>query len=420
MSNLAPSIIEGMNSSSLPKLACAAISMAATALCHADITAFGASFYADVEQAADGFPGAVPYTSAIYYITSNPFSDANGAELNGPAGTVPFYFVGEGILYCTNGSTIGFPGLQGLWPTGTYSYDVNSGAFAGQSGTFNIPSHDFAFTTPYFLGTGYSQMQLCTAGVPKTVNWLPGSAPAGYSDAYASITLVDYTKDYLLYTNYGPIGSYTSQTLDGSVLRSGHHCVLQVDYVSSYTGPVDPVFGIAPVRSFLRRTYQYFQVQASPGTVAGVFHLGQVGSPNFENFSVDVLDSSGNVLESHDLQTGYYGYYAFDSALRGTYSVRYRTPKFISRIIHNVDFAAGENNIVAELPNGDIDENGEVGIGDYLILAEYFDRDAATDPDWATVLGQGFAPREADISRDSEVGLTDYLILVSNFDLVSE
>ena len=93
--NLAPCIIKGMNSSSLPKLACAAAAMAATALCHALIY-YDASFYADVEQSADGFPGADPITSANFYFYTEQFIDATAAELNGPAGTVPFYVVRGG------------------------------------------------------------------------------------------------------------------------------------------------------------------------------------------------------------------------------------------------------------------------------------------------------------------------------------
>ena len=328
--------------------------------------------------------------------------------------------MGGADLNCTKGSAVGLPGLMGLWPTGEYRIDITSGTLAGLSLPFFLWGHEFASNTPYFLGTGYSQMQFCRAGVPQTVNWLRGEG-VPYGETH--IRLVDYTQDGLPWGEGGAIESYTSQTIPGSVLRSGHHYRLKLVYETAYTAgsySLDGGLNMIYAQAFFHRgTHINFQVQANPGTVAGVFHLGQVGSPNFENFSVDVLDSSGNVLESHDLQTGHYGYYAFDSALRGTYSVRYRTPKFISRIIHNVDFAAGENNIVAELPNGDIDENGEVGIGDYLILAEFFDRRAG-QRDWATVLGNGFAPREADISRDSAVGLTDYLILLSNFDLVSE
>ncbi len=104
----------------------------------------------------------------------------------------------------------------------------------------------------------------------------------------------------------------------------------------------------------------------------------------------------------------------------GDYDVRIRGPHWLSRLRSSQALSANLGaNQDADLINGDVDGDDVVTVFDYAALSNYFDKSSG-DPDWATVGGDGFAPRDADVDGDEAVTVFDYSVLSGNFDRSGE
>ena len=85
-----------------------------------------------------------------------------------------------------------------------------------------------------------------------------------------------------------------------------------------------------------------------------------------------------------------------------------KTGHWLSKSRLNIPLVAGNPLPIAmPLRNGDVDEDNEVSIFDYIILSQNFGR---------VVRGIGTDPN-ADLDGDGEVTIFDYIILSQNFGL---
>ncbi len=104
------------------------------------------------------------------------------------------------------------------------------------------------------------------------------------------------------------------------------------------------------------------------------------------------------------------------NALPQPIDVVIEVPKYLRARIEDVPFEWNEYFVQATLFGGDVDEDNEITIFDYIILSEYFDRDSS-QAGWNTVGANGFAPSDADLDGDGAVTIFDYLLISENFGL---
>jgi hypothetical protein len=84
-----------------------------------------------------------------------------------------------------------------------------------------------------------------------------------------------------------------------------------------------------------------------------------------------------------------------------------KAPTFLSKVVSNVDIQnVGVHGLVATLINGDVDDDGEVGPGDFELVVANF--------------GTSVGPELGDLDRDGEVGPSDFEIVVANFGIAGE
>lgn len=113
------------------------------------------------------------------------------------------------------------------------------------------------------------------------------------------------------------------------------------------------------------------------------------------------------------------GTYKFYEPASGTYDLRFRTGHFLKRLKFGVTLSAGtQQDISFDLLGGDINGDNTVGRSDYLMLSAAFGKTSA-DSDWNNY-SNGTVPSACDINFDGAVDMGDYLILAKNFDMRSD
>ncbi len=386
----------------------------------ASVTAYGVTHYADWTQISNAQPATNPTVAPIWYIAFGDLANVTSARVTGPNSFNQNMFrVADGLFYAYDSvSYNSIASYIAAHPVGTYNYQITGGTLAGTTGTLQLPAYNFPSTVPYLTGTSYSSLQMAPAGVPRSIQFNAFTANAGYDIAYTLLYIIDFTKDYLVFSNSGAPGVYIAETIPASLMRSGHRCGYQLQFVVSHTG-TGSNFGLKPNYAFISRAAGTFQVKADPGTISGQLTLEARGATNFIPFKVQILDGSGNVLETHTDVSGYSGYYAVNTSLTGTHDVRFIVGKHLSKVVKNVNLNAGQDAINPTLLAGDLDEDNAITVFDYSILSNYFDK-SYLDADWTTVGADGYRPIDADVDQDNFVTVVDYSYISSNFDKAGE
>lgn len=100
-----------------------------------------------------------------------------------------------------------------------------------------------------------------------------------------------------------------------------------------------------------------------------------------------------------------------DNLLPGTYNLAAKHSNHL-RLVWPSAFMTGPgvSGLVFDLPNGDSDDDNEIGIGDYALLSLAFNS-APGDPNWNIT---------ADLNGDDMVDIGDYAILSQNYGLVGD
>ncbi|HRI44253.1 MAG TPA: hypothetical protein PLL78_00055 [Fimbriimonadaceae bacterium] len=110
------------------------------------------------------------------------------------------------------------------------------------------------------------------------------------------------------------------------------------------------------------------------------------------------LDGSGN-YSTTDLP-----------AIPGSYLVSVKLRPGLRRTVGPVNTGTGASGVDMAMPNGDIDDDNEIAIGDYSLLSTAFGSGPA-DPNWDPF---------ADLDGDDEVTIGDYAILSQNFGMIGD
>lgn len=372
------------------------------------IFSFGATYLSSYEQVSD----AEPAPSTFNYFSANIYGDDGSLEL--ATLTLPDSTVFDlGIASFTNaymvyGSPIAstMAEIEAAYPAGDYVYQINAGSAAPDSAVLSIPATDFTNEIPYIDNGSWSSLQYCNAGDDRPLTWVATSNAGNAPILETSFYVFDYVlQGAVVHSTGGNSAITTGTTVPGTVLLSGHTYAYQLEYYSYYSYPALGFGGATGLSSYLRATVGYFHVAANPGTVSGQLTLSDYAYPTGMPITVDIVDGDGNVLDTQTFPLGSYGYYAFDTAVTGVKSLRFRSTHWLERQVSDVDLDIGQDTINPVLINGDIDQDNEVSIGDYAILSSVY----------GTFAGDPGYDLQADLDGDLEIGIGDYSILSANY-----
>lgn len=131
--------------------------------------------------------------------------------------------------------------------------------------------------------------------------------------------------------------------------------------------------------------------------------LDYVGSSAGRQVVVEVRNVGSTVaLESHVVTLDASGSGSFQTNRSGSFDLAAKASHWLRRVASGVNLPSGAS---FALPNGDVDDDNEVAIGDYSQLSLAFNS-APGDPNWNA---------EADLNGDEGVDIGDFSILSQNF-----
>lgn len=390
--------------------------LAVAAMASANVSGYGISFYMDHQQNSDLPPTDPPAIFEQATITLNTDNYFTAAELEFPTATSEEFAFAPPNFFIRGTQFDNLGDMEANRPAGDYTFRALAGPGAPQTAVLNVANYNFPDTTPYLDGGTWTAMTTTPADVDVEISWPKFGSQYSADQSTISFQLVDLTDGFV--TNLivsGFVGDIFGATIPAIYRRSGRHYFMVQTYATSYLFPSAGFGGAFAGYSFLRRNNAFFQVPASPGTIAGQLTLESVGNPQGDPVEVEILDLADNVVQTHSIFLGWMGYFAIETGLAGgPYRARFKGKHHISNS-DVFDIASGVGNVALTLKNGDIDNDNSVTIFDYIELSLAFGK-TRDDADFYTPGPSGFAPFQSDIDRDFEVTIFDYIILSGNFD----
>ncbi len=393
-----------MKSNSKLKFLCLLSStLFAAASSQALIVYYGLAKTVNYTQTSDAAPGIEDNAYFQAFVGANTIGDLLTGFVTFTDSTTQNFYADENQNYLNYYSppSATLADLETAYPSGLYGLDVTGGAESPNSVVMNFPSSDFTTDVPSLTGSSWSSLQLCAPGDDRLVTFGPYINGGFAAITETAIAVVDLTSTDLSTFGYGPSATYTSETILGTELKSGHRYSTQIT-TNSYTVTAGAGMGGADEYSeFIKGTYSQFRTDTLPGTVAGVITYNDAYTLPFEPLHVEVVGAGGVIEDSQDVYVGYYGYYAFDTNVTGVKSIRFKGRHWISTLIADVDLGVGQPDIDVSLRNGDIDGDNEVTNADYA--------------EWAANNGTFVTPNTSgDLDGDGEVTNSDYAIWAAN------
>jgi hypothetical protein len=295
---------------------------------------------------------------------------------------------------------------------------VTGGAGASPTpGSLSFPTHDYPNAVPALTGTSYSSLQFCNPNVARNVTW-GGFSNLGTTDNTSTFIIQDYMNPSSLFIASGGQGPGNSATIPAAYLKSGHYYGWSIQFDAARRVE-NAGFGDAlGYVGFTKRSQGTFSVRTIPGTVSGIILLDNYEFGYGKVVTVEILSTTGAVVETQDITLGYYGRYAFDTTQTGIRNIRFKASHWLSRTL-SIDLGVGRQATNFNLLNGDIDGDDEVSILDYLYLSAAYEQDS-TSADWTTPNANGITPQMCDLQEDNEINIIDYLILSNNYELTGQ
>jgi hypothetical protein len=133
---------------------------------------------------------------------------------------------------------------------------------------------------------------------------------------------------------------------------------------------------------------------------------------------VELLSSNGStVLVSSPRRMNAQGEFTFPSTRTGGFQLRIKPDGCLSRVHATALVPPFRTYVGVQYTPGDIDNDNEISILDYLSLSAYFERNSTDglSPAWTQKDASGIRPKDADIDGDGEVSILDYLRLSAAF-----
>lgn len=376
---------------------------------HSSVTTLSAGYYLSTSQTSDAQPTSTEYHGFSAFVNADTPGDLLAGTLTHPDSTVfDFYPNGDQILLYSSPFFGTVAELLAAYPSGDYAVTVTAGATAPDSGAISVPSADFPDAIPYLTGGSYSALQMAPAGVDANITWNTFGHSGMADQTLTALQIVDYTSTLTPIYNTGPNETYTSETIPGSEMKSGHTYGYAIYFNCYFNGTTAGFGGIPTIVANVVATSGLYHVAADVGTVSGQLTLeydSQVGEP----VEVRIYDTDGNLEETQNITLGYFGYYAFETAIRGEKFVAFKGRHWLRKAAPaNLD--AGVDFLDLTLISGDIDEDNEVAIGDFALLSSAFDSYPG-DPNWY---------ENADLNEDNAVDIGDYAIMSQSWGEVGD
>lgn len=149
-------------------------------------------------------------------------------------------------------------------------------------------------------------------------------------------------------------------------------------------------------------------------TVSGsvVFGDRPQNLPRFVDLVFRDPNDLGTVVHTARVEVDDAGNYATQNlpATAGSYVVSVKTGSWLRDTSSAVDTSVGASGVNLSLINGDIDDDNEVGIGDYAVLSSTYGS-VPGDVNWSAA---------ADLNGDESVDIGDYAILSANYGLIGD
>jgi len=373
---------------------------------HAQVGSYSVAYYQDWEQTGPGLPVSFP-TGAVNFRIDSASDDAiTEATVTTPTNSYALYYGGtrlmiNGFNYATVSAALTDN------PAGTYTFVGTAGAFAPDSGSISVPANSFPFQMPY-LTSGYTALSTTAAGTGVGVTWTNFSHPGTVPSTLTYLNVLDYTEPGLVYSQSGAPGSYTSDTVPGSARKSGHYYLYELGF-NTYRLSAGGFGGAQAYIGYYNRCSGYFKVPAEPGTISGRIELGGRPFAAGNLITAEVFDGDGNLIETHTISLGYYGWYAFDlDAIPATpVKIRFKGDLWLAKAFSNVDASVGQDHLDMTLFTGDANNDNVVDASDYFILSDAYDTlssDSAYDP-------------RADFDASGAIDASDYFLLSDSYEL---
>lgn len=359
-------------------------------------------------QTSDAQPVADYYAARAIMFTDTPF-DLLAGTITLPDGITQRSANFSPDQYLIWDSEV-FSSLEDLdlaYPPGNYLYEVTAGPAAPASAILALGPSDFPDDVPYLTGGTWSSLQLCPSNTDAPITCNTFSHPGTAAIQVTNFDVIDYTAVANAFSDAGPGSTFSSTTIPGTALRSGHAYAYVVTFYSYDEFPSAGFDNATATTTFVRNTTGYFKVKADPGTISGrILFEDYYPDPVFQPVVVEVLDGSGNVLDSQTITMGYFGYYAFDTAVTGVRSIRFKGTNWLSTLATGVDIDTGQDALDVSLRNGDIDGNNMIDSDDFDILVANF--------------GLAGAGSDGNLNGYLDIDSDDFDILVKNFGLIGD
>ncbi|MBX7135681.1 MAG: hypothetical protein K1X67_23685 [Fimbriimonadaceae bacterium] len=205
-----------------------------------------------------------------------------------------------------------------------------------------------------------------------------------------------------------------NQRIDGNTVISGITVTYGFDIAISINAAGIVSFSLTNVVLTPAFLVGYIQITSgtvfisrTSGVIGGTMQLQAYDAdPTLQPVTIELRNTgSSTPIETHVIQPTAAGTWFLQTSLRGTYDVTAKGVHWLRSKVGNVSISdAGQMNVNFSLVNGDIDQDNEVGIGDYSILSSQY----------------GTAGPEADLNGDEAVDIGDYSILSASFGLAGD
>lgn len=118
----------------------------------------------------------------------------------------------------------------------------------------------------------------------------------------------------------------------------------------------------------------------------------------------------GNLVETPTFQVSASGAYSFTTTATGNLDLYFGGNTWLKKKVIVMGATGTVSGVNATMANGDVVQDNQVDLGDYLDLTAAFDATSA-ETNWNV---------RADLDGSGQVDLSDYLIMVASFDLVGD
>lgn len=169
--------------------------------------------------------------------------------------------------------------------------------------------------------------------------------------------------------------------------------------------PLQYVFNGTALGGTVQLEVEYSPVATQSVVVGQIFLQDWPQAQSAQRATFNIIQN-GSVVETKQINLQYGGLFSFLSGVSGACEITAKVSHWLAKSSGPVNLTLGENTeFTAELINGDIDNNNEVGPSDFSRLAIAF----------GTTDGDDLWSPSADLDGDGEIGPGDFGILAASF-----